>query len=405
VDTRKQYRAGTDRVTDPTETIARVSPFTDEMGITRIANITGLDRIGVPVVAVCRPNSRSLAVAQGKGVTLDAAKASGLMESVENYHAEHCQGAVLFGSFTELTGRYRLMDLSRLPRLATSGDPARDRRLWIEGESLVDQRRWYVPFELVTTDYRLPLPPGSGSFPMTSNGLASGNHILEAISHGLCELVERDASTLWSHASPMERAASHVDVRTLDDPSCVEVLSKYETASIDVILSETTTDIGIPAFRCAIADRRGSSFRYAPVVSGYGCHPRREIAASRALTEAAQGRLTLISGSRDDISERRYDESAVAHQMDDFQLEKSHGDGKAFQAGPTWASDSLEEDVRWELEQLRSRGLDQAFFVDLTSPRFQIPVCRVIVPGLEAFHEVPGFVPGPRLQRRLDARK
>ena len=58
------------------------------MGITRIANITGLDRLGIPVVMVCRPNSRSIAVSQGKGLTLDAAKASGLMESVETFHAE-----------------------------------------------------------------------------------------------------------------------------------------------------------------------------------------------------------------------------------------------------------------------------------------------------------------------------
>src|SRR5947209_7315915 len=84
----KGFRAGTHRVISPAETCARVRPLMPVMGITRIANITGLDSIGIPVVMVCRPNSRALAVAQGKGLDLDAAKASGLMESVESYHAE-----------------------------------------------------------------------------------------------------------------------------------------------------------------------------------------------------------------------------------------------------------------------------------------------------------------------------
>ena len=72
----KAYRHGTHRTVDPASTLARVQPYLAHTGITRIANVTGLDRIGVPVVMVCRPNSRSLAVSQGKGLTLDAAKAS-----------------------------------------------------------------------------------------------------------------------------------------------------------------------------------------------------------------------------------------------------------------------------------------------------------------------------------------
>src|SRR5262245_21673480 len=84
----KTYRVGTDRLIDPAQTLARVRPYLTQMGITRIANVTGLDYIGVPVVMVYRPNSRALAVSQGKGLTLAAAKASGLMESVESYHAE-----------------------------------------------------------------------------------------------------------------------------------------------------------------------------------------------------------------------------------------------------------------------------------------------------------------------------
>ena len=58
------------------------------MGITRLGNITGLDRIGIPVAIAVRPNSRSVSVAQGKGLEMPQAMASALMEACETFHAE-----------------------------------------------------------------------------------------------------------------------------------------------------------------------------------------------------------------------------------------------------------------------------------------------------------------------------
>src|SRR5690348_13948976 len=65
----KTYLCGTHRTVEPEETLRKTIPLMPAMGITRIANITGLDRIGLPVVLVTRPNSRSLAVSQGKGLS------------------------------------------------------------------------------------------------------------------------------------------------------------------------------------------------------------------------------------------------------------------------------------------------------------------------------------------------
>src|SRR5947209_9745751 len=84
----KTYRIGAHRLVPPEETVARLRPFLPAMGITRVANVTGLDRIGIPVVMVYRPNARGLVCAQGKGFRLATAKASGLMEAIETYHAE-----------------------------------------------------------------------------------------------------------------------------------------------------------------------------------------------------------------------------------------------------------------------------------------------------------------------------
>src|SRR4051812_8700232 len=84
----KAHLAGCHRMVAPEQTLSRITPLAQSMGITRVATITGLDVIGIPVVAVTCPNSRSIAVAQGKGLSLAAAKVSGLMEAIENFHAE-----------------------------------------------------------------------------------------------------------------------------------------------------------------------------------------------------------------------------------------------------------------------------------------------------------------------------
>src|SRR5437868_4276830 len=99
----KGFRRGTDRCVPPGDTLTRILTLMPEFGTTRIANVTGLDRIGVPVVTVSRPNSRSISVSQGKGLTLEAAQVSGLMESIESYHAEHSRLPLVLASARELT--------------------------------------------------------------------------------------------------------------------------------------------------------------------------------------------------------------------------------------------------------------------------------------------------------------
>src|SRR5207249_2958495 len=86
--TAKGWWQGTHRTVPPAETVARLRPLMAGFGITRLADVTGLDRIGLPVFQAIRPLSRSVSVAQGKGLTADAARASALMEAVETWHAE-----------------------------------------------------------------------------------------------------------------------------------------------------------------------------------------------------------------------------------------------------------------------------------------------------------------------------
>ena len=105
----KAFRHGTHRTNSPDETLARYGPLARQMGITRLGNVTGLDRIGIPVAIAVRPNSRSLAVSQGKGLALSHAMASALMEAIELFHGENLTARTRVASFQELSAEVRTL--------------------------------------------------------------------------------------------------------------------------------------------------------------------------------------------------------------------------------------------------------------------------------------------------------
>ena len=278
------------------------------MGITRIANVTGLDVVGIPVVMVCRPNSRSVAVSQGKGIDLASARASGVMEATELYHAETITLPLRLATYEELRYQYNVVEVEELPQGSGSRFHPNLRLPWCEGRDLLNGENVFVPYEMVHTNYTTPLPDGHGCFTATSNGLASGNAIIEAISHGICEVIERDATALWKCRYEERLDNNRLDLDSVDDLLCREVLGKFQRAGLSVAVWDITSDIEIAAFACLIVPRDDSAMWHCAVAAGYGCHPAREVALMRALTEAAQARLTVISGLRDDFRADAYDQ-------------------------------------------------------------------------------------------------
>jgi ribosomal protein S12 methylthiotransferase accessory factor len=353
------------------------------MGITRTADITGLDVIGIPVVTVCRPNSRSVAVSLGKGLGLAAAKASGVMESIEAFMAERITRPLLLGSFNDLRSSHPLVDVGLLPRTEDSLYHPDLPILWIEGQELFTGTPRWVPYEMVHTAYTLPTPNGTGSFIASSNGLASGNHLLEAISHAICETVERDAATLHSVRPSAETTLRRIDPQTVDDLGCREALDRLDRAGMSVAIWDITTDIGIPAFTCLIAEGPPLPVRMMDSAEGMGCHPDRKVALLRALTEAAQSRLASISGGRDELTAWDYPQETDPESLSEHAADLDGEEVRNFTSVSAFESDSFDEDVAWELSQLRTIGIREVVVVDLTHEEFGIPVVRVIVPGLE----------------------
>src|SRR5438876_2916980 len=303
--TPKVLRAGTHRSQSPENTVRYALRLAPVMGITRIANVTGLDSVGIPVVMVCRPNSRSVAVSQGKGIDLTSARASGLIEATGLYHAETITLPLRLAAYEELRYQHNVVEIDDLPRGFDSRFHPFLRLLWCEGRDLLGGGNVFVPYELVHTNYTVPLPDGHGCFAASSNGLASGNTLIEAISQGICEVIERHATTLWKRRKGLDQ--DRLDLTSIDDPVSREIIGKFQSAGLLVAIWDITTDVKIAAFACVVMPRNEAIWHCA-ASAGHGCHPARQIAILRALTEAAQTRLTVISGLRDDFRGDTYEQ-------------------------------------------------------------------------------------------------
>lgn len=383
----KRYYFGTHRTRTPEETLEANRRFMPLMGITRIANVTGLDRIGVPVCVAIRPNARSLATSQGKGETLAAAMVSALMETTELWHAERISLPTRYAPYHELREEGAVIDIHQAPvRADASFDPARAIQ-WLEGLDLMSQSPRWVPYELVSIN--LVRQPGHHpTFLESSNGLSSGNHIAEAIVHAMAEVVERDAMALWELYSAARRKQRQVDLSTINDAGLQEIIQTLEERGIVLGVWDATSDVGIPTYTCMIFEDPDSPlWRPVAAYGGHGTHLDPVIALSRAIHEAIQSRLTAISGSRDDMFQADY--IRAGSREDHAQLIaglRTPAPTLAFQQQQLPIGDSIQDDLNTYLHQLRQVGVDHVVAVDLTRPGIEIPVVKVVIPALEPYY-------------------
>ncbi|HTJ41495.1 MAG TPA: YcaO-like family protein [Kofleriaceae bacterium] len=371
---RKRLVDGTHRAASLATTLARAKRVAAKVGVTRVADVTGLDTIGIPVVSAIRPNGRSLSTSQGKGVSREAAIASALMESIECWHAERVALPKTRGTYAALKARGAI-DPKTLPRRRGRLDLDTP-WAWVPGWDLARGVRVLVPDESVTLDCRFEQPP---RLDVSSNGLASGNHVLEAITHGLCEVIERDAEARWRRA----RGRRRVDLSTID-PISRGLIDRCARAGAAVGVWDLTSDVGVPVFGCAlVADPDEPAWRPLGVYWGFGCHLDPAIALVRALTEAAQTRVTYVAGSRDDFFPFDYDRAT------DEELTRAVWDDLHDRRGP-WldlrrvasrATPTFEGDLDVLLRALDHAGAARVIVCDLSHEAIGVPVVKVIVPG------------------------
>jgi YcaO-like protein with predicted kinase domain len=397
----KCYRDGAHRVARPEETLKRILSLMPKIGVTRVADLTGLDRLRLPVFAAYRPNSRSLAVFQGKGPSPTAAKVSALMEATETFCAEAATPALRLATLNEIAKLGDVVAVDALPKTRAAAFDADMPILWTAATDIVTGGAVFVPFEIVHANYTQCESPQSGLLCATTNGLASGNDFLEAVAHALYEVIERDAVAFWSLLDPPARQRRFLDLSSIDCPQCLRLLDQFSEAEIDVGVWNITTDIGLPAFHCLIADRAGA----ADPEIGSGCHPSRSVALMRALTEAAQSRATWISGARDDFEPQDYGARSRARRTATSR-DWLAGDGAAsFRDAPTFDNADIYDDLAETAASLARADLGQILVVDLTHPLVGVPVARVIVPGLEGVYRAADYIPGVRGERQMTRRE
>jgi thioglycine synthase len=392
-----------------------VEGITGKIGVTRIGNITHLDRLGIPNYSVVLPGTEDyIWVYSGKGITMKQARTSGLMEAIERYSSlpGSYERPLIRGSYFELSKRYNILSPDDVCEPLSV--PYRDDMImdYIEGLDLVSYEQILVPAALALfryTQHGKAVNPFSFSH---TNGLASGNVLEEAICHALCEVIERDASSLAelrSSAFPFhlikiltnkfkESGYAINEIASdamVDEPNLFPMLDlegdifqparnlvdKFKAANISLIIKEITSDVGISTFNAASVEWLTQNYGY--LAEGTGTHPDARIALVRAITELAQTRAANIQGARDDLRKINY---VGENSEDKRSWQFLNSDSKVRLSGvKSYYNQNILDDIRLILNQLKAVGLKKAIVVDLTVPWIEIPVVRAIVPGLETF--------------------
>jgi ribosomal protein S12 methylthiotransferase accessory factor len=363
---------GTHRAWPPEQSLEMARRAAAKVGVTRIADITRLDAIGIPTYQAIRPTSHTLAVSQGKGVTPVLAKLSAAMEAIEAWHVEQPLAPVRTASMAEL-GTNLCYDVAALPRsvptLLHSGLPLE----WQPARSLLDGTDTLVPTAVVRLSLEQKRDWSPPAFFESTNGLASGNTVVEATLHALYEVIERDALT----GSLRDGRGVRVDPATLGSPVVDDLCGRVERADVAMEVRFVSSPTSLPCFLAWV-----SSDDYPSAMYGFGCHLNAEIALTRAITEAAQARLAYISGARDDLHDgddgcpdrRREPTDPAADVADLLPSPVEH--------------DSLLDDLEYVVKQATAAFCYAPLVVDLTREEIGVPVVKVIAPGSRVSPEV-----------------
>ncbi|MEM9778754.1 MAG: YcaO-like family protein [Pseudomonadota bacterium] len=367
------------------ETLRRVQALSPEIPVTRLSDLSPLDPLRAPVFCAVTPLARDLTTHLGKGLTPDAARASALMEAVERVSAERSSAPLRRGCFTEVAGAVdpAVYDLPEDTAYAPDRPVS-----WLEGWCLGRGTPVWLAADLVLS------PPREGVVHVVdTNGLAAGNTRLEAVLHGLCEVIERDvlgqAAFARAHGDPGEGPVA----RTVDPGSLLgeaaALAGRLTAQGHHLSLADMTGDIAVPVLRARLTDPRypGPEGPVARDFLGYGCDPCAEVAVIRAMTEAAQALFAVVQGARDSYNESPVPEGPAVGKV-------------SFAALPTFEGAELREDLAHVLERLRVAGFGAVHVVDLTRPDWDLPVVRVRVPGLSSYMVDPSRI-GWRCRRWL----
>jgi oxazoline/thiazoline synthase len=327
----------------------------------------------------------------GKGSTAEQGEASALMEAIERY------SGIFQGDEVRVIRRYTdfppgdailpndVMLFSEAQYREEAATPNSDHlqmsapfdRLaeieWSPVWSLRDKCFRYLPTGLLYFFYR-----GPDQIRADSNGCAAGNTLEEAIVQGFLELVERDAYAIWWY-NRLQRP--QVDLGQFDDSYVRDLQSQLAETGRRLWVLDVTNDLGVPTF-VAIAHWMQNSQEN--IEFGSGAHFDSRIALLRALTELNQFlSIGLMGGGRGDTSSL---DGTTPLRLRDYPF-LTHSDSPEVKAkfGSRLGHLDTREQVNACVSVAKQQGLD-FLILDQTRPDIEVPVVRVIVPGLRHFY-------------------
>lgn len=375
-----KYFGCTHRALKPSQTIKNVEKKLKTAGVTRVTEITHLDRVGIPVYSAIRPTAQEGAVSiyAGKGATTQQAKASAMMESFERYSAEKQvsdKKRIVKGSYEDISNSLNPESLI-LPHEISLNENLE----WIESQDIFSEDKIMIPANSVFHPYECD--NAINLFKSNTNGLASGNVLEEAVFHGITEVIERDA---WSIFEVRKKSNAEIDCSNVQNPIITDLMDKFKKAGIEIKLIDLTADIQVTTM-AAVADDAVLKDP-ALLTLGVGTHLDPEIAAIRAITEVAQSRATQIHGTREDTVRAVFMRKAGYERMKRI---NKHWFGESkkiidLDELKNKSSSSFKEDIQIATQEIKKCGMKKAFYVDLTRDEVKVPVVRVIIPGMELF--------------------
>ncbi|WP_405281583.1 YcaO-related McrA-glycine thioamidation protein [Methanobrevibacter sp.] len=380
------YFTGTHRVIAPSKTIEINENKLKVAGITRIADITDLDRIGLPIYTAIRPTAEDGAVSiyGGKGITKDHAKASAMMEGFERYSAERQDiDETIIASLSEIEefGEYIDPKSLNLPKEFEKKDISDLSLEWSKSIDIISNREYYIPTNAIYHPY-ISKDDSQSLFKSNTNGLASGNILEEAILHGIFEVIERDA---WSIFELTHKNYAQIDISSIENEIIIDIIEKFESEGIKIKLMDFTADIKIPTIAASADDTITKDAGL--LTLGMGTHLDPEVAILRALTEVAQSRATQINGAREDTVRADFAREAGYERMkrinkfyfrdEEKQIKLSDIENKS--------TSSITRDIEIVKDELVSNDIQKILYSNLTRPELDVSVVRVVIPEMELY--------------------
>lgn len=386
----------------PETTLLYAKQLAATAGISEVRDITDLDILGVPVCVSLRPQARGEAFTFGKGLRRVDAEVGAYMEALEFFFAEPGIGRVStrWGSPRDVVGQERADDaiLNFVPLLQREVDL--DAPLLLASvRDLESGDECTIPAELIY----YPAPDvGQSLFGSSTNGLASGNSLLEASIQALLELIERD---IWSFEF-VRCASKLVDAASLPD-EVREIVERAEQNGLQLKVRTIPNDYGMPFFAAFVFDLNNPKRK--TFNGGWACDLDRDRALVRAVTEAAQSRVAFIHGGRK-VPTSQAVGFALDAQQREAKLVRRHMMGVSDQRQQTFFTDipdlavvgSLQQKLDAVIERLRRVLREPIYRVVFTAPESPLQVVRLVVPLLENLKETRVRV-GRRLKATIDA--